>query len=377
MSMPLCILQCDMTMVHTSDQPYGEQLIRYFTRELPNILQPSKKDLLEILTEILIGTKETRYGSVPPPEHLVVIRDVVRKSIEANEPIPVLVPFGGIKANKTGEIDVAEFSAMRRLLSLDECISRYHGPGITANVRIEDINALWLYGQGSRKLIQNYSDNLKTLIQIIRGHSRIFPIKESFLMKESDYTEWAERVKGPMLTYLLNTDGHPNSFGKGTAFDILKELGWNGIVPQEQRDFYIDRYQRLYPGKARHEYIEMMATYFAGSKARYDLKGNAAPRADGVEGFIQLNYTQPVPGAPANMFNNTLYYRTIPMSEARTHMPAWRSKGYLKINSQGAIKAKITSFGDTETLSQLQEATVEVADGDHVVSLRADYIIED
>lgn len=363
-----------MIMVKTSDKPYGDQIIRYFSKEIPTVIQPSKKDLLEILTDILIGTKETRYGVIPPPEHLVVIRDVIRKAVETEKPIPILIPFGGIKANKTGEIDVAEFSAIKRLVTLDQCIRTYYPMGTHMNVRIEDINALWLYGQESRKAILRYSADLFNLIRIMRAGAFIEPLRESYMMKEDNYEEWASRVEGPMLRYLLDTDGKPDEFGKGGAFEVLKSIGWNGIVPVEQRDFYIDRYARLYPGREKREYIEMMAKYFAGSKARYDLDANGAPVKGGS---IQLNFTQPVPGAPANMFNNTLYYRTVPMSEARTHMPAWRSKGYFKINSQGAIKAKITSFGDSETLSQLIPATVDIEHENKSVTIRADYVLED
>jgi hypothetical protein len=333
-----------MNLIHPNTDPmlvktiteteYSSVICGYFNKEFPN-LKITNGQLLEILAEILLGTKETRFGPLPVPEHQVVIRDIIRKAVEANKPIPVLVPFGGIKANKTGEIDVAEVQAIKRLMTLYEHVQRHYNPGLYFNVRIEDVNAVWLYGDDSRAEIQTYSYALKTLIEILGDDRGIHAVRESDLMTEAEYFRIAQHIQPILFDYIISSEGDSSRLGQGVMFEALVELGWKGVIPYEQRDFYVDRYQRLYPGITRNEALRYLSVYLAGSKARYDLKANAAPNFG--FGAIQLNYSQPVPGAPTNMFNNTLYYRTLPMSEARSHMPAWRAKGYLKISESGEV----------------------------------------
>lgn len=357
--------------IHVKDELYQSDIARYFSKELP-ILQPTKSNLLEILSEIIIGSKEVRYGNIPAPEHLVNVRGVIRNAIENDAPIPFLVPFGGIKADKTGDIDVAEFAAIKRLNSLGECVKKYYSQGVVMNVRIEDINALYLYGESSSFAVENYSYNLTQLIRMLRTVS-LMPVAESTILNKADYFIIADANRSPIFHYLVESDLNPSLIGKGDSYQRLVDIGWKGEIPKEQRDFYVNRYEKLYPGKQRHEYLEMMAKYLAGSKARHQMKATAEPKIDGV-GFIQLNYTQPVPGAPLTMFNNAIYYRTLPLSEARTHMPAWRSKGYLKINEHGQIKAKITNFHEKEIIDNLTPAVTELIDGDNKVVLRTDYL---
>lgn len=108
---------------------YEASIRQYFQKELPQIAIQDKNDLLEIIFSVLVGTKETRFGPIPPPEHSVIIRNVIRQAIESEMPIPILVPFGGIKADRSPDIDIAEFSAIRRLVNLNYCVTKYYHPG--------------------------------------------------------------------------------------------------------------------------------------------------------------------------------------------------------------------------------------------------------
>jgi len=114
------------------------------------------------------------------------------------------------------------------------------------------------------------------------------------------------------------------------AFVRLTEKGWKGEISKEQREYYINRYKKADPHISDIEAVMKLADYLGGSKARYDLNGRGIPVTD-VGSFIQINFAHPVPGAPDGLFNNTLYYRTIPASMARTHIAPWRSKGYLQM----------------------------------------------
>jgi hypothetical protein len=366
-----------MTVKPLVETEYDASICGYFSKEFPNVFKPNANELLEILAEILIGTKETRFGPIPPPEHLVVVRDVIRKSIEANIQIPILVPFGGIKGNKTAQLDIAEVSAIRRLQQLDESIKRYYPIGIQANIRVEDLGAVWLYGEHYEDTVLRYTSDLIRLTDIISGMgSNIQSVSEWNLMRsKTDYFNKSKEYSEILFEYLASSDNRPERLGKGTMFQVLEGHGWKGVIPQEQRDYYVNTYMKLEPGISRVMALKKLADYFGGSKARYDMNGTAAPTTK-IGSYIQISYVQPIPGAPTSMTNNTLYYRTLPLSEARSHMPAWRSKGYLKIAPDGKAVAKITNFHDAETINQLIPSKVRLGDDGSYVDVHADYLLE-
>ena len=353
---------------------YDACIRNYFNKEFPNTFKPSKTELLEILAEVLVGTKETRFGPIPPPEHLVVVRDVIRQSIDNSIPIPILVPFGGIKGNKSSELDIAEVSAIKRLVSLDESIKRYYPLGIQANIRVEDLGALWLYGERERQHIIEYRDDFYKLTAIVGEGHNINAVSEWTLMDDGEYFQLSRSYSKFLEDYLVFSDRDETKLGKGDAFEWLLHNGWKGEIPFEQREYYYNTYQKLDPGIPRGLAVRQLANYFGGSKARYDLHGTAAPQTK-IGKHIQISYVQPIPGAPQTMFNNTLYYRTLPFSEARSHMPAWRSKGYLKIEPSGKATAKITNWHDKETLEQLVPSVVMLGDEHLHVNVRADYLL--
>lgn len=356
------------------DCTYKEEIIRYFSKEVPFIAPPNESNLLEIITDLLIGTKETRYGSIPKPEHLVVIREVIRESIEKFRPIPILIPYGGIKGNLSSEVDVAEFTNINRIAALDALVRKYFSPGLVINLRIEDAGAMYLYrGMTTNNVVMEYTDKLARLVHILTPKTRIATIPESSLMGVEQYAVRSDKWAHILFEYLMETQKSPELLGRGLNYKNMTDMGWQGVIPVEQREHYLNRYRALYPGQSEDSYVIMLAQYLAGSKVRYEMHGTAAPE----EKYIQISFVQPIPGAPVKMFNNTLYHRTLSLSEARTHMPAWRSKGYLKIEANGGVKTKITNFGDKELMDQLFRSEVVISNGESSVNIRADYMIAD
>jgi len=367
-----------MNHLFNSD-PYGEVICRWFTQHSPASISRSKECTLEILSSLLIGTKENRYGPIPVPEHLVVIRETIRKSIAMNLPIPILVPWGGIKGNMEDQtLDIAEVSAIFQLLHLDKTIREIYEPGLLINVRIEDLGAEWLYRElsVSRKII-NYSLSMERLIDKIKGETAITGISESTLMLPGDYFS-SSMVYSNLLFDMINQqiEKPERDVNDIDAYCTLVEMGWKGTVPIIQREYYISRYRNLYPDKTEKDYIRMLADYLGGAKARYDLNGRAEPTSE-VGSYIQITFVPPVPGAPSSIFNNTLYWRSVPMSQSRSHIAPWRAKGYLKIGEE-TVKGKITNFGDP-VLQELVPSTTTIRTGNSqqdFVKISTDYVIE-
>lgn len=340
---------------------------------------PNAKQLLEILTLILVGDKDIRLGPVPSPESLVVIRKTIASAIELNLPIPILVAWGGRKANGDKGVDVAELAGLHQLMRLQENVKKYHSPGVAINIRIEDMGADWLY-RNERKdifeVVDKYSSEFTDMVNTLTKGYEITPIRESSLMIDrnkyfaisKDYSCYLEKVISQRLE-----DGMDKDLSQLPAWQQLEAKGWKGIVPLEQINYYIGLYEKLNPGLSTQEYVRMLADYLGGSKARYVMNGRAEPKSE-VGSFISISFVPPIPGAPAGMFNNTLYYRTVPQSNGRTHIAPWRAKGYLSIEVDNSVKMKVTSWGNAELIESLTPATVQIDDR---LTIDTDYIAKD
>src|SRR3954471_13125086 len=198
----------ESNLLRTSTQiedPYTPQIIRFFQTEFPSVAITSKQDILEILTSILVGTNNTRYGPAPNPESLVVIREVLRKNIAVGAPIPILVPWGGRKTRSDRSIDVAEVAGLKQLSCLQAMVTKYYLPGLSINIRLEDAGANYLYrneGALSRLAVEKYSSDFQKLVRILNLHF-ILPIREGTLMDEEGYKSLANEIVEPMYSYIV------------------------------------------------------------------------------------------------------------------------------------------------------------------------------
>lgn len=357
------------------NDPYGSAICKFFAMTFPKSIKATGKQLLDILTIIIVGDKDLRYGPSPAPEQLVVIRKTIMDAMDLNVPIPVLVPWGGRKMYKHLKLDVAEISAIRQLLRVDEAVRAFYPAGLDINIAIEDLGAELLYRETEG--IEEYSSSLQKMIEMLKGDTSMKGIRESELMDIDAYRSATgvfskylnEVLMQQMLTPDVDVDILP-------AFQELTRLGWTGKIPAEQRNYYLDRYKVMEPGKTEAHYIQKLADYFAGSKARYALNGRGNP-ASKVDSYIKLSFVNPIPGAPASMFNNTLYYRTVDMKDGKTHIAPWRSKGFLEIQSDGRAKVKVTSWGNKDVIDQLIDAQVSITEGNDTVIVCAEYLLKD
>jgi hypothetical protein len=354
---------------------YGEIISRYFQRGFPKAMNVSKDNLLEILSDLLVGTKEYRYGPKPKVESLYTIRQTLIKAIELNAPIPVLVPWGGRKADHTLSVDVAEAAALKQLIGLDEVVKQFYPPGLHIHVRIEDLGASWIYRVANYDVeasIEKYSSDLSRLIHVLRGSTAMEPIRESKLMNRDEYFRLSEKYS-ELIEEVIRVKKAYKDIELSTIpeFVELQKLGWKGEIDKAQQEYYTERYKKLYPGRKEAEYDLMLSDYLGGAKARYDLNGRGEPDS-AVGSYIQITFVPPIPGAPKGMFSNTLYYRTVPESSGRTHIAPWRGKGYLELIDDYPV-AKVTY--SSRDIADLVESEVHLTeDGDdNPLILRADY----
>lgn len=352
---------------------FAEVISRYFYRSFPKATKIDKENLLEILTDLLVGTREYRYGPKPKVESLYVIRQTISKAIELNVPIPVLVPWGGRKADPSLSVDIAEVSALKQLIAVNEFVKQFFSPGLHIHIRIEDLGADWIYRvQDVSTSIEKYSSDMVLLVNSLKGITHIEPIRESQLMSKDEYfklsEKYSELIESTIQAMRAYNDLDINTIPE---YNQLLLMGWKGEIDRTQQDYYIERYKKLYPGLKEEEYVLMLSDYLGGAKARYDLNGRAEPDSS-VGSHVQITFVPPIPGAPKGLFSNTLYYRTVPESSGRTHIAPWRGKGYIEIVDDYPV-AKIVH--NAREIADIYENTVELADdrGQNPLVVRADY----
>lgn len=216
-----------------NQDPYGGLICRWFQEKFSKEIHTNKEDLLEILADLIFSTKENRVGPIPSPEHQVVVRDVIRQAIALNAPIPVLVPWGGRKAqiHTSPRLDMAEVSGLYQIVDLDATIRRHYSPGLHVNIRIEDINANWLYRHEPdiAAMTERYSADFLKLINMLKGDTHIIPLRES-MMKDGKWSINTKPVFPPGWNEKEKQTG-PSQGRSYSWFAVLADVrngGYNG-----------------------------------------------------------------------------------------------------------------------------------------------------
>ena len=373
-----------MKTIILNDNPYGGLIQQYFNQEFPRTSVMNNSDKVDLLTNTMIGTKEIRYGCIPNPESLVVIRKTIRESILNNKPIPILVPWGSIKGNFTDSLDIAEVSAINRLVQLSETIEEIYPMGLEIVIRVEDTSGYLLFGFDKDineviPIINSYSAQLEQLVEILSPEGTIKVQRESKMENNQSFNEEVHTYLHYFIDYLLESDSMQIDYASQVenmeSYITLKSLGWKGIICNEQRNYYYETYKRLYPNENHYNAVKRLALYMCESFVRYklDMSGKRSYWND----YIQVTFVQPIKGLPEGYHNNCLYYRTLPMSQARTHMCPWRGFGYLQI-SGNLICAKITSFNNEAITSQIIESKTVISNSEGLnVTINTNYLLID
>jgi hypothetical protein len=327
------------------DDLYNDCILNLFEQELPGSTKNKDSIFESIITE-LIGTKQHRNGPTPNPEILVSIRNIVRNYIEKDEPIKILVPWGGSKQGKH-EVDIAELFAIKQLLCLDERIKKHYRQGVDIIIRLEDLTDHILFRNQDEwvKKTNKYCDTLFYLMAI----NGIYSIKESSLMIAKEFLE-AQQNYSERFEKILH--------GNETISD-LNNIGWSGQLSFYQVKHYLDKYNKLYPELNYDEQVKLLADYFACALARKNLNGT------GMEGdYLTLSFESPIPGVSKE---KKLFYRTIPERYTRKTCAPWMVKGYLKIHGNIATP----TLASWDTMENYYKKIIIIND----LEIQSDYLI--
>lgn len=348
-------------------EAYETPITTYLKREFPILLKPNDHALLDLLTEAIVASGQVRFGPKPSPESLVAIRQIISYWTERSKPIPFLMAWGSEKSDGSG-VDIAEMFALKTLSCLNHRVQSFYQPGVEFNIRVEDASAPHLFFdrmEQARLEAARYTNGFVNLAKVIGVSDFIHIIPESTITTEENFNKKADEI----LPHMRNHVADPTS---GPTRERLLTYGWKTPLTEETVKWYYDRYEKLYTGKDKHELQDLLARYFAGALARYALNMRGDNPAWQNQ-YLELSFTAPTPGIAANRALRRIYYRTMPSSITSLHMPAWRAKGYLKIN--GEVSAALASFNDKG--NAYNPNTLVLSDGKIEQTIQADYIVLD
>ncbi len=355
------------------DDPNADLIIMFLRNEYPQLHNGNEESIVTAVTEEMIGSRQVRLAGRPTPESEVAMRDVVRNCIKQSHPIPVLVVSGPKKSVVGESVDIAELSALKTLACLNKRVKTHYPPGITVRIRLEDSTGYYLEEgvKGLNETIERYIQDFSSLIKVL-GYDFIEPVREQSLMTVDQLREKADKVLPLIMSYIQDSEiikerewAHLDSWKK------LIKTGWQGMIPREMRDYYHRRYSNLFPEYDENNRLAVTAKYMAGTLARYQLKAIGA--LDTWPGFFQINFAPPVPGIPKSMITTRLYYRTVPLSQTKRHMPFWRAKGFVVLN--GGTRISLANWNEARSLD-FNKFVVKITDGIDFVNICADYIVE-
>lgn len=360
-------------------QPYNDVIAKFFATSFPKTNTASCANLLEILTAVVIGTKNYRQGPQPSPESTVRMRQVIQKAMEEGTPIPIMAPWGSKKPSNQ-PFDIAELMGLQMLYNLNDRIVEHYSPGADIRVRVEDLSGYLMFEHedgAPRKLADEYTNAMmQANFMLMTGfdHSPVEIVKESALgVTEDKLREFVYKVQ-PVIKRVLNGKlGFDNVGG----YEELKAIGWVGDLPQNQIEFYLKRYAVIYPEMSVQGHADILSMYFACALARYKL-GLLGGRSQWGRDYITVAFTPQVPETPAGVENGRLYYRTITANTTRNHLAPWRSHGFLRMVGNEAVPGLRSVREDTSDLepNKIMLSRQDPHGGHREVTINAPFIIE-
>lgn len=365
-----------MQMKCLPNNPWGLHMMQYLYELSSDFIPEYDGATVDIVTNLLFATKNIRFGPKPSIEGQYRIKQIVKQAVASNKPVPVLVPWGSIKADFSPGLDIAEVHALITLSELNKRVKQYFSPGLDINIRIEDLSGVDLFQleEGfSQSDSWQYCNSLEALINMIGGlnakRESNMPSKDEFFIRANANTQ-------AILTYLKESKDliktNPTECVNLTSYKNLKANGWKGIISDEQREHYLHCYRGLYQNQSEEFMYKRLALYFGGSLARFQL-GMTGANSEWGSNYVQIVFVPPVKGAPEGYNDNYLYYRTIPMNQCRTHQAPWRAKGYFLVDGGGRMTAKLSTFSNPP--KDLERGELILEENGLSVTVRADYLV--
>lgn len=337
---------------------YHKLIERYVSRQFPQMAVNGTEDKVDGVMSAFLGTKQFRIGPLPNPESIVKMRDVIRNAINTDSRIPLLIPSAARKFHDaSGEIDMAELSALQILGCTVERVQRFHPPGMIIHIRMEDLTKRvissdipWIEHRTER-----YISDFRKLIYVLGYSDFIKAIAESDLADPVVFKQVAKQAADEFILHINN---------RNELHQWPSPKGWTGNVSEEMISFLSARYRKLYPTVSDANHVKMISEYLGTIVARRRLGAYGG----WDRGQLEISFASPLPDAPHD--STRVQYRTVPRSESTYNTPYYNAHGHLRISSTDDVRLSLNPD------RQLQIGHITLTEGDVSVRIGADYSLE-
>jgi hypothetical protein len=282
------------------------------------------------LCEALVGSKQTRMGTRPSSANLAHLATVCENCVAEERPIQFVTMWGGIKGYNQHDIRCADFldlMALKRIMTLNEDVRRFHEPGIALNIFLEDFTEEVLGGY----IEQTYHDTLVALIEAV-GIAYIKIIKESTLIPAGFADKAEENAKAIM-------DGRADA------------IGWQGPIPWSH---YLERAATEHPTFSEAELRAKIAIYLGIAIGRYQY--GILPRSD-----LKLSFCPYPDTVPDSMRRGRLEYKVKSSKNSKKAVAPWTSFGLLRESDWTSVSVRdLRSMNVTTDTVKINNATIPV-----------------
>lgn len=336
---------------------------RFLVNELPGATFEQGEAVVDKISSLFMGTRNVRLAGCPSPESQVLIRSVIREAMAQGKPIPVLSAAGPKKSN-SGQIDLAEFSAMQQLVCLQERVLKYYEPGMSFRIRLEDTTGTFLEPVDSTAEMNQYCTDFIRLCRLLEeriGGHFLEPWRESSNVEQS----------GKMLKLAHhNIKAFEHAYLTGDSSGV-EAAGWRSGVGQDWRDFLDERYSKLFPQWTEERRAYQAARYLSSTLARHLTQMSGATPDWTVNGaHLDVSFATPAPGAAKA--STRVYYRTMSVKQTKQHLPYWRGKGYFRL-VDGSLRMGLVRCTDSNSFVP-GKLTLASTDGSIKLDVAADFL---
>jgi hypothetical protein len=286
---------------------------------------------------MLIGTKKTRLGPRPCEEHFDYLEGIVNRYVAADIPIELITMWGGQKGYGVCDgffsAEIMDVMAMRRFAAVNAMVQQLHRPGIHVRVVWEDLTEMVMSHCGTLNVsnhVHTYREHLVALMNAM-GINYVDIVCETTLLCQqgvsiSGFLSDVCRYSAAMYDYWQASRLTPTSeWEQLSEYTTLRSLGWTGIIPQEQREYYIQRAKTENPLSDTDEHIKGICTYFAIALARYQHKmlRATANDANGAIPPIKMSFVPYPPGTPHAMSKGRVELKVKDGKGSNKTIPPW------------------------------------------------------
>jgi hypothetical protein len=221
--------------------------------------------------------------------------------------------------------------------------------------------------------MDRYISDFERLL-IILEYKFIHIFRESEHISSTNFLDLARQYTEFFIKYIMESNGLPeNEWENLDSYHHLIKLGWKGLISAEQREMYLIKYEKLYPGSSQLQKTTLMCKYFAASLARKILKMGGS---DKFESHLEIAFMPSTLGKANYIHPTRFYYRPIDYRSSKRSIPFWRAKGFLKIHEDNTIRISSVTWNEAAEM-EFHKGKLIVTRDSLQVEVTCDYILCD